>query len=87
MSRHPNFSRARLAKNQGNHSLSGNAGGGDDADVAALVACTGGLARVKTHRFERLAERGDGLQVAANDDVFAVGDAALDAACVCCAGG
>ena len=56
------------------------AGGGHNANVAALVAGAGGLAGVKAHRFQRLAEGGDGLQVAAHHNVFAVGDAALDAA-------
>src|SRR4029077_6834105 len=74
------FLQKSIGEHKGNHGLAGDPGGGDDAPVGALV---GGL-----HRFlgdhvgsaQGAAQRGDGLEVAAHDYVFTVGDAAFEAA-------
>ena len=65
---------------EGDHGLGSDAGGGDDAHVRAFIGCLGGLAGVEGDGGERAAEGGDGLEVTADDEVFAVGDAAFDAA-------
>ena len=76
----PNFSLGQAGDGQRHHGLGGHARGRHHANVAALVAGAGRLAGVEAHRFQRPAQRRDRLQVAAHHDVFAVGDAALDAA-------
>src|SRR5258708_4798050 len=61
------------------HRLCRDASGWDDTDVAALVGCLDGLAGLEADAGEGPAEGGDGLEVAAHDDVFSVGDATFDA--------
>jgi hypothetical protein len=65
---------------EGDHGLGGDSGGGDDADVGALVGGFGGFAGFEGDGGEGAAEGRDGLEVAADDEVFAVGDAAFEAA-------
>ena len=65
---------------EGDHGLGSYTGGGNDANIAALITCAGGLAGIEAHRFEGAAEGGDGLQVAAHHNIFTVGYAALNAA-------
>ena len=64
---------------EGDHGFGGYSGGGDYADVGAFVGGLGDLAGFEGDRGEGAAEGGDGLEVAADDEVFAVGDAALEA--------
>ena len=70
----------RAGDGERDHGLGGDAGGGDDADVDALVGGLDRLAGGEADGAERAAQGRDGLEVAADDDVFAVGDAAFDAA-------
>src|SRR5437868_4806808 len=56
------------------------AGGGNGRDVAALPAGFGGFLGVEIDGFQRLAEGGDRFHRAADDDRFAVGHAAFQAA-------
>src|ERR1035437_4310641 len=64
---------------ESHHGFGHHAGCGNPANIAAFVTCAGGLAVVKANRLERFAQGGDGLQVAAHYNVFAVGDAAFKA--------
>src|SRR5260370_1270593 len=51
-----------------------------NTDIAALIRCLHGLAGLEADAGEGPAQGGDGLEIAAHDDVFAVGDTAFDAA-------
>ena len=74
------FFQKRLRQHDRDHGLADHAGGRDHADVGALVGGQRRLARLQVHRFERPAQRRDGLEQAAHQDVLAVGDAAFEAA-------
>src|SRR6185295_12225565 len=65
---------------EGDDRLADHAGGGDDADVRALVERRRLLLRREVDGLHRLAQRGDRLAGRADDDRLAVGHAALDAA-------
>src|SRR5579859_233048 len=65
---------------EGYHGLGCYPSGGDYADVGAFIAGAGGFAGVEANGFQWAAQGADGFQVAADDNVFAVGDAAFDAA-------
>ena len=69
--------RARYGK--GDHGLCGDACRWYDANVRALIGCLSRLASFEGHGSEGAAEGGDGLEVASDDKVFAVGDAAFEA--------
>src|SRR5205814_1874769 len=73
------FLQKSIGEDKCNHSLGGNGARGYDAPVGAFV---GGLDRLLGDHvggFQGAAESGNGLQVAADDDIFAIGDAAFEA--------
>ncbi len=74
------FFQNRAGDGEGDHGLGGDTGGGDDADVGALIGCFGGLAGCEGDRGEGATKGRDGLEVAADDEVLAVGHAAFETA-------
>src|SRR5712692_1966029 len=74
------FLQKSIGEHKSNHRFADNSGRGDDAPVGALVS---GLHRLFGDHIggaEGAAERGDRLEVTADNDVFAVGDAAFEPA-------
>src|ERR1700679_1027794 len=65
---------------EGDHSLARHPSGGDDAYIRALIGCLGGLAGLKGDRGERPPKRGDRFEVAADDEILAIGHAAFKTA-------
>src|ERR1035438_3930529 len=74
------FFQKSLRQHQRHHGLRDYAGGGHHAHIRALIGGQGRFAGDQVHRFERTAQRGDGLQESANEQVLSVGDATLQAA-------
>src|SRR4030095_9489247 len=74
------FLQKSIGEDKSNHSFTGDRPGGEDAQVGTLVSGLDGLLGDHVGGAEGAAEGGDRLQVAANNDVFAVGDAAFQAA-------
>ncbi len=60
----------QIGKHQGNHGLGRHARGGNHANIAALVTCAGRLAGIEAHRFKRLAESRNRLQVPADHNIL-----------------
>src|SRR5580700_7591854 len=65
---------------EGDHRFSRDAGRRYHTNIAALVGRFRFFARIEADRLQRAAQRGNRLEVAPNHDVFAVRDAAFDAA-------
>src|SRR5438477_240808 len=75
------FLQKSIGEDKSNHGLGGNSSGGDHTPIGTFI---GGLYRFLSDHvggFQRAAESGDRFQVAANNHVFAIGDAAFEAAC------
>src|SRR5580658_676692 len=69
---------SQAGEHDGDHSFSCNARSRHHADIAALVAGAGGLARIEADGFEWPPQRRNGLQISAHHNVLAVRDAAFD---------
>src|SRR5581483_336489 len=74
------FFQGNARQGEGDHGFAGNACGRDNAHIRALIGRFDGFASLKVHRLQRTPQGGDRLQVAANDAVLSVGDAAFDSA-------
>ena len=60
------------------HGFRGYPGRRNHADIAALVTGAGGLAGIETDGFQRPAQGGNGLEIAADQDVLAIGNPSFD---------
>src|SRR6266436_4346596 len=74
------FLQKSIGEHKGYHRFASDACRGDDTPVRALVGGLHGLLGNHIGGAEGATKRGDGLEVAADDYVFAVGDAAFEAA-------
>ncbi len=74
----PNLSRAQRARVSATMASACNSSGRDYTNIGALIGGADGLTRREIDRFQRAAQRGDGLQVAAHADLFSIGNAAFD---------
>src|SRR5260370_24193743 len=77
----PKFLQKSIGEDKCNHGLGCDGSGGHHAPVGALVGSLNRLLGDHVGGSKGAAQGGDGFQVAAHDDVFAVGDAAFEAAC------
>src|SRR5438874_1110350 len=74
------FFEGTTGEGERDHGFAGNAGGWDDADIRAFVSCLYGLTSSKIDRFEWPPQGRDRFEISAHDDVFTVGDSALNPA-------
>src|SRR5258708_9392002 len=77
----PKFLQKSIGEDKGNHGLGCDRSRGHDTPVGALV---GGLNRLLGDHVggsKGAAQGGDRFEITADDDIFAVGDAAFEAAC------
>src|ERR1700738_2923196 len=74
------FLQKSIGEHKSNHRFAGNPRSGHDTPIGALVRGLHGLLGDHVCGAKGAAQRGDGFQVAAHDHVFAVGDAAFEAA-------
>src|SRR5579859_4832912 len=74
------FLQKSIGEHKSNHGFANDAGGGDDAPVGALVGGLHGGLGDHVSGAQGAPQGGDGLEVAAHDDVFTIGDAAFEAA-------
>src|SRR5580704_2880990 len=78
------FLQKSIRQHKCDHRFSGHCPRGDDAPVRALVSCRNGFFGHHVSRMKCLAQRRNGFQVAAYDDIFPVGDAAFEATRTVC---
>src|SRR5260370_37418824 len=75
------FLQKSIGEDKSSDGLGCDGSGGHHAPVGALVGSLSRLLGDHVGGSKGAAQGGDGFQVAAHDDVFAVGDAAFEAAC------
>ncbi len=74
------FLQKSIGEDKCHHGFRGDGTGGNDAPVGTLISGLDGFLSDHIGGAQGAAECGDWLQVAAHDDVFAIGDAAFEAA-------